>query len=200
MPGFDVPGLFESPIFTYVVVPLLIFIARICDVSIGTLRIAFVTQGSKVTSAVLGFFEVLIWLTAIAYILQNLTNVINYLAYAAGFGAGNYVGLRIEEKMARGLVAVIAITNRDARPLLTHLKERNYGLTSLSAKGTTGRVRLILSVIQRRQFGELREIIEKFNPNGFIAVQPVRSVTKHLGPAPDSTSRLFDILAVRKSK
>jgi uncharacterized protein YebE (UPF0316 family) len=200
MPGFDVSGFLESSVFTYVLVPLLIFAARICDVSIGTLRTVFVTQGSKGWAAVLGFFEVLIWLTVITYILQNLTSVTNYLAYAAGFGAGNYVGLRIEEKIARGLVAVTTITNHDAKPLIDHLKNRRYGLTSVSATGTTGRVRLILSVVRRSQFQELREIIQKFHPSAFIAVQPVRSVSKELGPGGNFSTRFFDVPLMRKSK
>lgn len=198
MIAVDFSALLGSDMFNQWGVPLLIFLARICDVSIGTLRVSFVSQGTRNWAAALGFFEVLIWLTAVSFILQNLTNLINYVAFAGGFAVGTYVGLRVEEKMAKGLIAITAITNRDAGPLISHLKEQNYGLTSVSARGATGRVRLILSVIRRRQFNDLREIIERFHPNAFIAVQPVRSVSKDVRPSLGPSGRFINSFLVRK--
>lgn len=75
---------FNSEIFEYAIMPFLIFLARICDVSIGTMRIIFVSKGNRKVAPVLGFFEVLIWIIAISKIMQNLDNYINYIAYAAG--------------------------------------------------------------------------------------------------------------------
>ena len=200
MVSLDFSGLTEATIFRSVAIPFLIFGARVTDVSLGTLRTVFVSQGSKKWAAVLGFWEVLIWLTVISYILQNLTHPFNYLAYAAGFGTGNYVGLWLEERLARGLVAVTTITNRDASPLIEHLKKQNFGLTSVSARGATGRVRLILSIIRRRQLGQLQGIIEGYHPKAFIAIQPVKSVSKEIPPHIDSSRRLFDPFAWRKEK
>jgi hypothetical protein len=76
---------FSTDLFTYVILPVLIFLARICDVSIGTMRIIFVSKGKKDIAPVLGFFEVLIWIIAISKIMQNLDNYINYVAYARRF-------------------------------------------------------------------------------------------------------------------
>src|SRR5512136_229975 len=93
---------FSSDIFSYGLMPLLIFLARICDVSIGTMRIIFVSKGKKYIAPIMGFFEVLIWITAISKIMQNLDNYVNYVAYAAGFATGNLVGMILEEKLAMG--------------------------------------------------------------------------------------------------
>lgn len=171
-----------SDLFRWTVFPLLIFLARVCDVTLGTLRMVFVSRGEKARAATAGFFEVLIWLVAITFILQNLTNVANYFAYALGFATGNYLGLKIEEKMALGLLGVMIITNRDARELISHLRREKYGLTSVSAQGATGKVRIVLSVIRRKHFEELRSIVERFHPHAFIAVYNVRSVTKQVYP------------------
>jgi len=198
--ALDFPGLTDASILKSIAIPLLIFGARVTDVSLGTLRTVFVSQGAKKWAAALGFLEILIWLTVISYIFQNLTNPANYLAYAAGFGTGNYVGLWLEERLARGLVAVTTITNRDAAPLIQHLREENFGLTSVSARGSTGRVRLILSIIRRKQLDHLRGIIEEYNPKAFISVQPVRSVSKELQPRFDPARRLFEPFAWRKEK
>ncbi|NLI23307.1 MAG: hypothetical protein GX419_01195, partial [Bacteroidales bacterium] len=82
----------QSDWFNYLILPFLIFLARICDVSIGTLRIIFVAKGNKLVAPFLGFFEVLIWILAITRIIQNLDNPFCYLGYAAGFATGNYIG------------------------------------------------------------------------------------------------------------
>src|SRR5688572_1791784 len=87
--------------FTYGVLPLLIFLARVLDVSLGTVRIVFLARGLKV-AALIGFVEVLIWLTAIGQIMQNLQNPACFMAYAAGFASGNLAGLWLEAKLAVG--------------------------------------------------------------------------------------------------
>src|SRR3989338_8300095 len=93
----------DSPVFQYVVIPLLIFLARVCDVSVGTVRLILLYRGRRVLAPLLGFFEVLIWLLAVRQIMFNLTNPVVFISFAAGFAAGNYVGIILEEKLAVGL-------------------------------------------------------------------------------------------------
>jgi uncharacterized protein YebE (UPF0316 family) len=86
------PTFFNAGVFKFVILPLLIFSTRICDVTLDTLRIIYVSRGLKLLAASIGFIEVLIWLFAITQIFKNLTNPIYYVAYAGGFAMGNYVG------------------------------------------------------------------------------------------------------------
>ena len=86
--------------FSYILLPFLIFFARILDVSINTIRIIFVMNGRKGISTFLGFFESLIWLLAIGQIFQNIDNPASYIAYPLGFASGIFVGMFIEEKLA----------------------------------------------------------------------------------------------------
>src|SRR4030065_1709627 len=118
---------FDSNFFTYVILPVIIFLARICDVSIGTMRIIFVSKGKKKIAPVLGFFEVLIWIIAISKIMQNLDNYINYVAYAAGFATGNFVGMIIEEKLAMGIQMIRIFTNEKGMELVQTLNSQGYG-------------------------------------------------------------------------
>ncbi|MDD1699528.1 MAG: DUF5698 domain-containing protein, partial [Methanoregula sp.] len=105
---------FISPeIFTYVIIPLLIFCARICDVSLGTIRVIFISKGIKYLAPIIGFFEVIIWLLAIGQVMNNLTNFVAYGAYGAGFASGTYIGMLIEEKISLGLTSVRIITKKD---------------------------------------------------------------------------------------
>jgi uncharacterized protein YebE (UPF0316 family) len=83
--------LFSNELFTYILMPLLIFISRILDVSMGTLRVIYANKGIKKLASIIGFFEVLIWVLVITTIIDNLTNVYAYLAYAGGFALGTYL-------------------------------------------------------------------------------------------------------------
>ena len=97
-------------LLNYAILPLLIFLARIGDVSIATIRIIFVMSGKKVIAPILGFFESLIWLLANGQIFNNIDNVWSYIAYASGYATGTFVGMYIEEKLAIGRVVVRIIT------------------------------------------------------------------------------------------
>ncbi len=95
-------SLIGHSIFIWVIHPLLIFLARILVVSLGTMRIVFVSRGLKYLAPLAGFFEVIIWLLAIRVVMRNLNNVVCYLACQAGFATGTHAGLFIEKKLAIG--------------------------------------------------------------------------------------------------
>ena len=166
-----------------IVVPLLIFIARIFDVTLGTIRIILVSRGVKIPAALLGFFEVLIWLIAIGRVMQNLNNVVNYFAYAGGFAMGNFVGIYIENKLAMGLLSIRIVTAKDAAALIDYLKSEDFGATSVAARGVSGEVRIVFIIIRRKELQDTLEIISKFNPGAFIAIEDVRSVSSDAFPS-----------------
>lgn len=184
------------------VVPLLIFAARVVDVSLGTMRIIFLSRGQRFLAPVLGFFEVLIWLIAIQQVMQNLNNPISYIAYAAGFATGNLGGIYLENKLAIGKLMVRIVTNRDATPLVTHLRETGYRVTSLEAEGATGRAKLIFTVIKRKDLPDVMASINRFNPNAFISVEEIRSASEGALPEESRSRRsylgLFDLRQKRK--
>ncbi|MDG5767170.1 DUF2179 domain-containing protein [Balneolales bacterium ANBcel1] len=168
--------------FGWVILPVLIFLARVVDVTLGTLRIIFVSRSMKVLAPLVGFFESLIWLLAIGQIMQSLTNFGLYFAYAAGFSFGNYIGIYLEEKIAMGLLCVRTITSEDATDLIQFLKERDFGVTSVSASGISGSVRLILSIIKRKDLEKMIGVIKEKAPKAFVSVEDVRSVNEGYFP------------------
>jgi uncharacterized protein YebE (UPF0316 family) len=165
---------FDSTLFSYGIMPLLIFLARICDVSIGTLRIIFVSKGKKYIAPFLGFFEVLIWIIAISKIMQNLDNYVNYVAYAAGFATGNYVGMIIEEKLAMGIQIIRIFTDREGLELVRSLNINGYGATSIEAQGAKGKVNLIYTIIQRNELHKVLDIINRFDSKTFFTIEDVK--------------------------
>ncbi len=173
---------FGSQIFKWVILPLLIFTARIFDVSLGTIRIVFISKGFKYLAPILGFFEVLIWLLAIGQIMQNLNNVFCYIAYAGGFAMGNFVGMHIEKRMAIGSLIVRIITNKDSSELISFLKSKNYGITSIEGQGVRGKVHLLYMIVRRTNLEDVLGIIKKFNPKAFYSIEDVRSVYEGIFP------------------
>ena len=123
-----------------------------------------------------------IWLIAIGQVMQNLTNIYNYFAYALGFALGNYIGILVERKLSLGVVMVQVITQFDASTLIELLHSKGYGITTSEATGTTGPVHIIFSVIKRSNLNEIVEIIKKHNPKAFYMVSDIRAVSEGLYP------------------
>jgi uncharacterized protein YebE (UPF0316 family) len=165
-------GLSES-VFSFVLLPLLIFFARILDVSINTVRIIYVLGGRKFTSTLLGFFESFIWLMAIRQIFEHLDNWICYVAYPAGFAAGIYVGMIIEERIAYGKVIVRIITRKDVQVLLQYLNKQYLRYTYVKAEGPDGLENLVFTVLQREKLEELLHTLKEILPTAFYTVEKV---------------------------
>ena len=169
------PDFINSELFTWVILPLLIFFARILDVSIGTMRLIFVSKGMKILAPILGFFEVIIWLLAIGQIMQHLDNVLCYVAYGLGFAMGNYLGIVLEEKMSIGTVLIRVIPQKDTTQLSAVLRESGFGVTEVDVEGMKGKVKMILSIINRK---DIRDFIDKVNihyPKAFYTIEDVNS-------------------------
>lgn len=167
---------FNPDLFDWVILPGIIFLARLIDVSLGTLRIIFVSRSMRIWAPVIGFFESLIWLFAISQIMLNLNNFMSYLAFAGGFAAGNFFGIYLESKLAVGLLSIRAVTSADATDLINFLRSQRFGVTSVSALGISGQVQLIISVIKRKDLDEYISIVKRYNPKAFISIEDVRSV------------------------
>lgn len=167
----------EADSFTmiYIAIPLLIFLSRVADVTIGTLRIVFISKGLKALAPILGFFEILIWLLAMSKIFQNLDNWFYFIAYAGGFAMGNYIGLKIEERIALGFVNIRIITQKSGLELIQSLSEAGYGVTYLDAHGSKGPVNIIYCVLKRKDITEVTQIIKHYNPKAFYTLEDIRS-------------------------
>ena len=177
-----------SPFAGLSILPVLVFLAETCVVTLSTIRTICITRGWKRLAATIGFFEVSIWLFAIGQIMQNLTNIGCYLAFASGFSLGNYLGVIIEQKLAFGTVVVQITTNHNAADLVQSLKAANYGVTMLDAQGATGPVRVVFTVIKRKQLPEVVCIIKSFDQRAFYAVNDLQSAAEGIFPKAEKRS------------
>lgn len=166
--------------FDYLILPLLIFLARIVDVSMDTIRLIFIARGFKKIAPLIGFFQVLVWIVTITRIMANLDNWTCYIAYSAGFATGNLTGMILEERLALGIQMIRVVTRRQADELIVALKDHNIPVTSVDAIGTFGNVAVLFIVIKRKLMNEALDLIRRYNPHAFYTIEDIRFVSKNL--------------------
>lgn len=180
----------DSALYVWVVLPILVFLARVTDVSLGTLRIIFISRGKRNLAPLLGFVEVFIWITIVSQIVSHAHNMLAYLAYAAGFASGAFIGMYIEGRLAIGTQIILAIVQENAQTLINHLRSGGYGFTCVDGLGANGPVKLVYTIVQRRNLEDVLSIIRQTHPNAFLSIQDVRSTQQGIFPVPISTPSL----------
>jgi uncharacterized protein YebE (UPF0316 family) len=166
------------------VLPVVIFLAETLVVTISTVRIISVARGRKVLASLIGTVEITIWLFAIGKVMQNLSDVSCFIAFAAGFTIGNFLGVVLETKLAIGTLVVRVITNRNGRGIVAALKGADYGVTSIDAQGATGAVQVILTVIPRKKLPNVVALIKACDPKVFYSVDDLQSAAAGITPGP----------------
>lgn len=182
-------------------IPVIIFLARICDVSIGTVRIIFVARGMRFRASLLGFVEVFIWIIVVAQLIQHLNYWPNYVAYAGGFAAGTWLGITFENRIKVGTILIRVITNADAGGLIDKLQESGFMMTRVEAKGGQGPVEIIFMVLKRKRWNDAVQIIESYDENVFYSIEDVKYTSRETSGVlglPVSRSIFDRLLRVRK--
>jgi len=168
---------FDPETLTYVIIPLLIFFARVTDVTIGTMRLIFVSKGYKAVAPFLGFIEIIIWLIAMSQIMQHLDNWVCYVAYGAGFAMGNFVGILLEQKLSIGNVIIRVFPKKDVTELAEDLRSQTFGVSAVEIQGKEGRKKMLFSVIKRKSIKQYVDTVLYHNPNAFYSVEDIKSVS-----------------------
>jgi uncharacterized protein YebE (UPF0316 family) len=182
---------YQSPLFHYVVMPLLIFICRVCDVTLGTLRNLFLAKGIKSIVPFIGFLEVLIWTIAVSQVLEHLDNLLSYTAFALGYATGIYVGIKMDEKLGLGLQLFRIVVIQQSQKLLDALQQLNIGYTIVNGEGSQGPVKVIYLIIKRTYFDQVCNLIHNHNPDAFYTVEDVKDAYKGVFPPAGGNQTLF---------
>lgn len=186
-------------VLNWIIIPLLIFLSRLADVTLATLRNIFIHKGFRKIVPIIGFFEVLIWLIAMKQVLSHVDNIAAYLAWAGGFACGTYVGMRIEERLALGNQVIRVITTeQDSNDLIRMLRESNHGLTVVDGMGAKGPVKLLFTIAQRKHIKDIIDKIEIIQPNAFYTIEDVRSAEHGVFRAGSRMSPMRKLLGVNR--
>lgn len=154
--------------------PVMIFFGRIIDVSLGTLRIIFVSKGEKYKAPIIGFFEVLIWIVIISEIFSRANDMLAYISYAGGYAAGNFIGILIEQRIAFGIILCRIYTRKNGAELVSIFNKNNYGATLLQGTGSVEKIEIIETVIERKEMKIIEKLVTEFDPDVFYVVEDVR--------------------------
>ncbi len=157
---------------------LMIFGLRVADMSLDTIRVLFVMRGKKLLTWVLGFVQSVIYIVAISSVLTKMDNVINVLAYAAGFATGNVLGLIIEGKLAIGHILVTIISSHRGTFIAERLRASGYAVTEISGRGKNGTVFELHVSVLRKDVPNVETIVLEADPQAFVTAEDVRPVRR----------------------
>ena len=156
--------------------PLVIFLLRICDVSMATMRMLLSVRGIKSLVPIIGFFEVLIWIFAVGNAIKFIDSPLHLIGYASGFATGTLVGMWIEEKLAIGMATMRVVSQHGGVELAEALRERGFGVTELAGYGRDGRVEILYAALKRRDLPAVFEEVQTWDPEAFVTVEEPRAI------------------------
>lgn len=157
-----------------VAMALAIFILRVCDMTLDTLRVLFIVRGQRPVVWFLGFFQSAIWVVAFSSVLGHLGNPLAWIGYAAGFATGNVAGMAIEDKLAIGYRHLRVISPQHGAEVAQAIRQAGYGVTELDGHGRDGPVAVINASVRRRDVDRLQEAVRHADPGAFVSVEEVR--------------------------
>ncbi|WPP51438.1 DUF2179 domain-containing protein [Catalinimonas niigatensis] len=174
--------MFEFDFFDFVFLPLMIFLARVSDVTLATVKLMFVVNNARKFAAILGFFEALITILALSRIMQDASNMAAYVMYAAGFAAGTYIGMRIEEKLAYGSVVIRIISKKIPDTLLQYLADNQHRYSMVDANDQSGNTQILFTVCKRSRVGPFLKNLESTAPEALYTIEGLKQVSNDLLP------------------
>ena len=174
-----------------IAVSLLIFLARLVDQSLGTMRIIYLFRGRRALAGALGFFESATWLLAVSQVVTNIDQPIKVVAFAAGFAAGTMLGGTVEKWLALGQGVLRVVSSFESPQSAGALRAAGFGVTVVNAEGRDGPVRLSFSVVPRKRKREALAIVARVDPAAFATFEDVETLNLALirGSPPASDRR-----------
>jgi uncharacterized protein YebE (UPF0316 family) len=155
---------------------MIIFTLRLLDVGMATVRIVLLGRGKKGAASALGFVEALVWVAAIARVINGLDDPVRMVAFAAGFASGTYLGAKVEEWMALGQSLVRVIAPVDTPEVAPALREQGFGATVVNGDGLAGEVRVTFSVVPRKKIRDVLAMIHEVNAEAYVTVEQSESI------------------------
>lgn len=183
---------------TVIITSLIIFVARVADVSLGTVRLILLSRGIRGIASIIGFIEITIWLVAVSRIFMNLDNWIYYIAYALGFATGTYAGVILEEKISLGKVIIRIVAASNSTPLFDKLNESRFTSTTVAATGPEGNINIIHIVLNRRHIKNVISIIDTISPESFYSIEDIRYVRENAASSVTSRAKFFKFFNHKK--
>jgi len=172
--GFDLPT---------ILLGLVIFLARVTDVSMGTMRTISIVQGRTRIAFLLGFIEVSMWLVIISTVIHRIEEKpILGVFYALGFSIGNVVGIILEKRLAYGHIILRIISTQSGKTIAEKIRQTGHAVTTFQGEGLSGPVTMLYVVCPRREQNDVVQVVRRIEPDAFYTVDLAGSVSKIYRP------------------
>lgn len=162
--------------------PLLIFVLQAADITVGTLRVVMLVRGHRLAAGGLALLESLVWVYAAGQVLTDPANPIEVAAYVTGFAAGTMLGVTVERWLALGKTLLRIVAPVGSPQVVDELRRRGYYATVVNAEGRDGQVRVVFSVVPRRQVPSVERVVADINPRAFVTFEETRTLSVARGP------------------
>lgn len=157
-------------------IALLIFIMRVLNMTLDTLRMMVVMRGMKTLTFILGFFQTAVFVLALGSVINDLNNPLNTIAYSLGFATGNVVGMMIEKRLALGSVNITIMSPTNGQQIAETLRGKGHAVTEIPARGKDGSVEVLECSVQRKFAKEVQDIALDADPDAFITSRDIQRI------------------------
>ena len=151
-----------------------VFLMRLGDMSLDTLRLLFMMRGRKLLAALIGAIQATVFILAVSAVLSGPLNFWTVLGYALGFSSGVVVGMFAEERLAIGYAMLRVYSTLCGQQIAAALRAAGYAATEIMARGKEGKITVVNCVIARRDVSSVRAIIDGVDAAAFVTIDEAR--------------------------
>lgn len=165
-----------------VLVALIIFVLRIVNNAVSTIRVVYIARQQRLIAAVLGFVESAIFAITVASVVRDLTDPLVFVAYSGGYAVGSYLGMWMEERLVKAFMTVNVVLQNGGHELATTLRDQDFGVTETVGEGRAGKVTMLRTIVDRRDVRRVTDIIRQEQPEAFISMEETRAIRRGYFP------------------
>lgn len=159
-----------------IVFALVIFIVRVLNMTLDTVRMLTVVRGMKTVTFILGVVQTMLFVIALGSVINDLDNPLNIISYSVGFATGNVIGMLIEKRLAFGFINMTIISSVRGQELADKLRELGHAVTEIPARGKDGTVEILECSVQRKNAMEVQKLAMQVDPNAFITSRDIHPI------------------------
>ena len=153
-------------------IPILIFLLRVSNNVIGTVRLILVSRGRRAWSFAFASLESLLFAYTAGHVITDLENIPKLAAYVFGFAVGGFVGMQVENRFVKAYDSVTVIASRlTAHEMALALRNKGHGVTEIMGEGAHGEVEELRIIAHRRDLPEVMRIIHEIKDDAFVTVE-----------------------------
>jgi len=153
-----------------------IFVMRVLNMTLDTVRVLSVMRGMKTVTWILGFLQTMMFLVIISSVISDQNNILNMLAYSVGFATGNVIGMYIEQRLALGFVQLSVVSTGKGAAIAEHLRGIGHAVTEIPARGKDGMVTMLETNVVRKNKDEVEKAIKDIDADAFIVSRDVQPI------------------------